>query len=74
MEPDLGDEKLLRQKGVAALLGVSRHTLSRIMARDPTFPKFIQLSPGIRMIRARDVKAWLRSKELASRMVQIPTG
>lgn len=71
MEPDLVDEKLLRQKGAAALLGISRHTLSRIMARDPTFPKFIELSPGIKMIRARDVRAWVRAKEISSRMRHI---
>lgn len=66
------DDTLLRQKGAAALLGVSRHTLARIIANDPTFPKFICLSPGIRMVRARDVRAWLRSKELSAREITIP--
>jgi predicted DNA-binding transcriptional regulator AlpA len=61
------DDKLLRMQGVAAMLGVSRHTLARIMKGDPTFPRFIELSPGIRMVRRRDVQAWLRRKELQAR-------
>ena len=61
---ELDDEKLLRQKAVAAFLGVSRHTLRRIMDSDPTFPRFIELSPGIHMVRLREVRAWLRRKEL----------
>lgn len=63
----ISDERLLRQQGAAALLGISRHTLKRIMDRDPTFPRFIELSPGIRMVRAREVRAWLRGKELDAR-------
>lgn len=65
MESD--DEKLLRQKGVAAMLGISRHTLKRIMLRDPTFPRFMELSPGIHMVRVREVRSWLRRKELDAR-------
>lgn len=61
------DDKLLRMKAVAALLGISRHTLRRIVQADPTFPRFIVLCPGVRVIRARDVHAWLRRKELEAR-------
>lgn len=57
-------EKLLRMKGVAGMLGISRHTLRRIMQNDVTFPQFIELSPGIRMVRVRDVRAWFRRKEV----------
>lgn len=63
----IGDERLLRQQGVAAMLGISRHTLKRIVDRDPSFPRFIELSPGIHMVRAREVRAWLYKKELDAR-------
>lgn len=61
------DDKLLRMKAIAAMLGVSRHTLRRIIKADPTFPRFIEICPGIRVIRARDVRAWFRRKELEAR-------
>lgn len=63
MEPG----EFMRQKAVAHHLGVSRHTLRRIIDRDPTFPRFVELSAGIRMVRKRDVDAWLREKEIAAR-------
>lgn len=63
---DIDNEKLLRMKGVASMLNISRHTLRRLMKSDPTFPRFIDLSPGIRMVRARDIQAWLRKKEVES--------
>lgn len=62
----MDENRLLRMKAVAVLLGISRHTLRRVMNRDPTFPKFIELAPGIRMVRAREVLSWLRRKELAA--------
>lgn len=65
--PAEDDDRLLRQKAVAALLGVSRHTLRRIIQADPTFPRFFELSPGITMVRARAVRRWLRRKELQAR-------
>ena len=58
------DDKLLRMKAVAGMLGISRHTLRRIIKNDPTFPRFIELSPGIHMVRVRDVRAWFRKKEV----------
>lgn len=64
---DMPDDKLLRKKGVADMLGFSRHTLGRIMKKDPTFPRFIELSPGIKMVRVREVRAWLLMKELEAR-------
>jgi predicted DNA-binding transcriptional regulator AlpA len=60
------NEQLLRMKGVAHMLGISRHTLRRLMQKDPSFPRFIELSPGIRMVRVRNIKAWLRKKEVES--------
>lgn len=62
----MDENKFLRMKGVAALLGVSRHTLRRIIDRDPTFPPVVELAPGIRMWRARQVIEWLNRKELAA--------
>lgn len=64
---EINDAKLLRRKGVADMLGVSRHTVSRIMKKDPTFPRFIQLSCGIEVVRAREIKAWFLGKELEAR-------
>jgi predicted DNA-binding transcriptional regulator AlpA len=60
-------DKFLRKQGVAYLLGISRYTLRRIMQKDPTFPRFIELSAGIHMVRQSDVEGWLRRKELATR-------
>lgn len=37
------------------------------MQKDPTFPRFIELSAGIHMVRQSDVEGWLRRKELAAR-------
>lgn len=64
---EMNDDKLLRKKGVADMLGFSRHTLGRIMKKDPTFPRFIELSPGIKMVRAREIRIWLARKELEAR-------
>jgi len=64
---EMPDDKLLRKKGVADMLGFSRHTLGRIMKKDPTFPRFIELSPGIKMVRAREIRMWLARKELETR-------
>ena len=61
------DEELLRKQGVADMLGFSRHTLGRIIKRDPTFPVFFEISPGIKMIRAREIRIWLAKKELEAR-------
>lgn len=64
-------DRLLRRKQIAALLGISRNTLLRIMQTDKTFPRVIKLSPGIEAIRERDIRAWLRCKELASRSAKL---
>jgi predicted DNA-binding transcriptional regulator AlpA len=61
------DDKLLRKQGVADMLGFSRHTLGRIMKKDPTFPRFIELAPGIKMVRASAIRIWIAKKELESR-------
>jgi predicted DNA-binding transcriptional regulator AlpA len=56
----------MRMQACANLLGISRHTLRRLIRADPTFPRFIELTPGIRLVRVRDVRAWLREKELST--------
>lgn len=61
------DEELLRKQGVANMLGFSRHTLGRIIKKDPTFPVFFEISPGIKMIRASEIRRWLSMKELEAR-------
>ena len=61
------DEELLRKQGVADMLGFSRHTLGRIIKRDPSFPVFFEISPGIKMVRAREIRIWLAKKELEAR-------
>jgi predicted DNA-binding transcriptional regulator AlpA len=59
--------KLLRRKQVEARLNVSRWTLTRLIARDPTFPRFIELTPGVEVIREGDLVDWFRRKEIAAR-------
>jgi predicted DNA-binding transcriptional regulator AlpA len=61
---EMNDDTLLRKQGVADMRGFSRHTLGRVMKKDPTFPQFIELSPGIKMVRAREIRIWLARKEL----------
>jgi predicted DNA-binding transcriptional regulator AlpA len=61
------NDQFMRQKAVAFYLGISRHTLARIIARDSTFPKFIELSPGIHLLRKTELEAWLRRKGLEAR-------
>jgi hypothetical protein len=60
--------KLLRRGQVERLLNVSRWTLARIIASDPTFPGFFELSSGIEVVRQDRVEAWLRLRELGARV------
>lgn len=64
MAKEENGDQFLRMKGIAALLGISRWTLREIVKTDPSFPRFIELSPGVRMVRARAVREWVRRKEL----------
>lgn len=64
---EIPDDKLLRKQGVADMLGISRHTLGRIIKADPEFPRFIELSPNVRMIRKCEIRIWLAKKELETR-------
>ncbi|MFO1306617.1 MAG: helix-turn-helix domain-containing protein [Burkholderiales bacterium] len=56
----------LRPKEVARVLGVSVDTLRRLTKSDPTFPAFIEITPRIRFVYARDLDAWLARRRLES--------
>jgi predicted DNA-binding transcriptional regulator AlpA len=56
----------MRRQLVAYELGISRHTLSRMLKSDLTFPRFFEITPGIAVIARADFDHWLREKRLAS--------
>ncbi len=56
----------MRRQAVAFELGLSRHTLARMLKRDPTFPRFFEITPGITVIARADFDRWLREKRLKS--------
>jgi len=56
--------RLMRMKRVAQVLGVSRWTVRRLAETDPTFPRFIEIAPRVRVIREADLAHWLRLRQL----------
>lgn len=54
----------MRRQAVAYELGLSRHTLSRMLKRDPSFPRFFAISPGVEVIARADFDRWLREKRI----------
>jgi predicted DNA-binding transcriptional regulator AlpA len=58
--------QFLRRQQVAFELGISRHTLARVIKADPDFPRFIPITPGIEVITRADFEGWLRSKRFAA--------
>lgn len=58
--------QFMRRQAVAFELGISRHTLSRMLKRDPTFPRFFEITPGVTVIARADFERWLREKRLKS--------
>ena len=56
----------MRRQMVAYELGISRHTLARMLKTDTSFPKFFEITPGIAVIARADFDHWLRVKRLAS--------
>lgn len=58
----------MRRQLVCFELGITRHTLRRMLARDPTFPRFFEITPGIEVIDRRDFEAWIQDKRLRSRV------
>jgi predicted DNA-binding transcriptional regulator AlpA len=67
----MNELKLLRRKQVAALLGIGRHALARLVAKDPTFPRFFSITPGTDVLSEADLRNWIEQKRLASRIAQI---
>ena len=58
--------ELLRRKEVCHVLKVDRHTLARIAANDPDFPRFWQIAPGIDVVEREQIDTWLRVKKVQS--------
>jgi predicted DNA-binding transcriptional regulator AlpA len=56
----------MRRQMVAYELGISRHTLTRMLKTDTSFPKFFEITPGISVIARADFNHWLRTKRLAA--------
>ena len=60
----------MRRQMVAYELGISRHTLARMLKTDVTFPRFFEITPGIAVIARADFERWLREKRLAALAAQ----
>lgn len=58
--------QFLRRQQVAFELGISRHTLARVIKSDPHFPRFIPITPGIEVITRTEFEAWLRRKRFTA--------
>lgn len=56
----------MRRQAVAFELGISRHTLRKIIDSDPNFPSFFAVSPGIEVVYRQDFERWLSRKRLES--------
>lgn len=54
----------MRRQAIAFELGISRHTLRKIMDTDPNFPSFFAVSPGIEVVHRQDFERWLSRKRL----------
>jgi predicted DNA-binding transcriptional regulator AlpA len=63
---DTATPRLLRQADQARLLGVSRWTIRRIAATDPTYPPSIELTAGVCGVLAEELDKWLRARPLRS--------
>lgn len=61
----------LRRQAVAFELGITRHTLARMIERDESFPRFFAISPGIEVIARDDLEAWILQKRNGSRMKRL---
>lgn len=57
----------MRRQHVAWELGITRHTLARLLQKDATFPKFFAITPGIEVIARCDFQQWIDQKRVASR-------
>jgi prophage regulatory protein len=56
-------ERYLSDKQIAHIYGVSRPTVWRWAANDPTFPSPIKLSPGCTRWKLSAIEAWEAGKD-----------
>ncbi len=63
--------QFMRRQAVAFELGVSRHTLARMIASDKTFPRFFAISPGIEVCERAEFDAWVAQRKLAARLLRL---
>lgn len=61
----------LSDKQIAKYYGVTRVTVWRWAANDPTFPKPIKLSPGCTRWKLSDLEAWECSKTAANQSAEV---
>lgn len=61
----------MRRQAVAWELGITRHTLARLLLKDSTFPKFFAITSGIEVIARSDFEQWIHHKRVASRTVNL---
>lgn len=59
--------QFMRRQAVAYELGITRHTLARVIKSDPDFPRFFAISPGIEVIERREFERWLLRRKLSAR-------
>lgn len=63
----------MRRQAVAWELGITRHTLARMLSNDKTFPRFFAITPGIEVVARRDFERWIEQKRLAARAKDLAT-
>jgi predicted DNA-binding transcriptional regulator AlpA len=61
----------MRRQEVAFELGITRHTLARLLLKDTTFPQFFAITPGIEVIAREDLAAWIQRKRIDSRLERL---
>lgn len=61
----------MRRQAVAYELGITRHTLARLVLKDTTFPRFFAITPGIEVIAREDLDAWIQRKRINSRLKRL---
>lgn len=61
----------MRRQHVAWELGITRHTLARLLAKDKTFPAFFAITAGIEVIARSDFQRWIDQKRAASRTMNL---
>lgn len=60
--------QFMRRQQVAYELGMSRHTVARLIKNDADFPTFFELTPGISVIERTAFDRWLISKRVKARV------